>query len=74
MQNCLQRFGTPTAAPPADAAAWRSPAETGRRQSSPGARRCRTRPDVLRFMPQLEVSDDEIDEMTRLLARAHAAL
>jgi hypothetical protein len=29
---------------------------------------------VLRFMPQLEVSDDEIDEMTRLLARAHAAL
>jgi acetylornithine/N-succinyldiaminopimelate aminotransferase len=32
------------------------------------------RPDVLRFMPQLEVSDDEIDEMTRRLAHAHGSL
>jgi hypothetical protein len=29
---------------------------------------------VLRFMPQLEVSDDEIDEMTRRLAHAHGSL
>jgi acetylornithine/N-succinyldiaminopimelate aminotransferase len=32
------------------------------------------RPDVLRYMPQLEVSDDEIDEMTRRLAHAHGSL
>jgi acetylornithine/N-succinyldiaminopimelate aminotransferase len=32
------------------------------------------RPDVLRFMPQLEVSDDEIDEITRRLAHAHGSL